>query len=153
MRKRIIEPVIRHARSPITARALLVFLMLGLFALVVVFHYIEEQSAERRHRETLQNYQKAEISREEIKQQNVVIDRSLAQLELQGQSDRETKEALQEVAKVLKLDRQERERKQSAVIRAVRRRPIPCYELKRRVTKMGAAEVVTIDLIPKPKCP
>lgn len=150
---KIIQPIVGHIRSPITARAMLAFLMLGLFVLVVVFHYIEERSAERRHRETQENYKKTEIGQEELRQQKAIIDKSLTQLALQAETDRETKQAIQEVANALRQERQESSRRQAAVIRAVKRGKPPCYELRRRVTKIGAAEVVTVDLVPKPKCP
>jgi hypothetical protein len=69
----VIQPIVGHMRSPITARALLTFLMLGMFVLVVVLHFLEERSAERRHRETQENYLETETRQEEIKQQNAII--------------------------------------------------------------------------------
>lgn len=158
----IIQPVVNHVKSPVSARAILMFLMLGLFGLVILFHYLEEWSAERRHKETLDNDQRAEISREALKQQNDVIEKALKRIEDFAGNDRESNENQaklvqnqERIADILKLDRAARQKENARIERALKRRGglLPtCYELRRRVDQIGSANVSVVELVPKTKC-
>lgn len=157
MPKRIIESTWRHVRSPFSARAATLLLLLGLIAYTVINNYLENQRSERNHAEIIQNQEEAVISREELKRQTDVTIKAVDGLEAAIGRIPEMNRSIKDVAEILKLDRTSRERDHTAIQKALRsqlRRPrrklSPCYE--ERIWTEQDGRVIKRDLVRKPRC-
>ncbi len=157
---RLIEPVVRHVKSPITARAAALFLLIGLVLFTIVHDFVQDRRSDLRHEEIVQNQEEARVTRAELKEQSLITTQAVDRLETTVSRLDDVNQSIREVAEILKSERTVRQQEHAAIKSALRfhsrRTRLPetlnCYELRRRVEKGGAADVIIIDLVKKPQC-
>jgi hypothetical protein len=158
--KRIIEPVVKHAQSPITARAIMLFLLLALVMFTIIHDFLQDRRSDRRHEEITQNQEEARVTRAELKEQAIVTTQAVDRLDATMSRFEKMTQGIADVAEILRSERTVRQKEYAAIqsvlkLHAKRTnspQPLNCYELRRRVEKGGAADVIIIDLVKKPQC-
>lgn len=161
MVQRIIKPMLEHARSPITARAVALFLLCSLITYILIHDYLEDRRSDRRHDEITQNQEEARVSRKVLKEQAIITTEAIDRLDATLTRFEALNQNIKDVANILRAERTMRQEEHAAIqsalkLHATRTRTAPsldCYEMRRQVKKMGAADVVIVDLVRKPKCP
>lgn len=157
MPKRILIPAWQHVKSPVTVRSVLLFIALVFFGYTVVSDQQQRQASFERYKAIAQYTEESKAALESARLQSQNFEQSLKNTTAMLQYMEQITKSMQEVAEILKSNREEAAKEHSAILQGTRKRgkritklQSDCWQLKPRTQLIGNNAVIVQEFVKVP---